>query len=363
MAPRLLIAPDKFKGSLGAWDVARALEAGFRSVWPEAACRLLPIADGGEGTAEVFGRAMQGFLEEIETVDALGRPCVALVARCGSLAVVDMAAAAGLAQIEPERRDPWTASTYGVGIVLRELAARGAARIFVGLGGSATNDAGLGMAAALGWRFLDGEGREVEPVPRAFDRIATIVPSPFPAAVTGLCDVTNPLLGPDGASHVYGPQKGLKDPEAMDGTLTRLAGKVAAVLGRDERDRPRAGAAGGLGYGLASFCNATLADGFQTVAETLGLEDAIREADWVVTGEGALDRQTVLFGKGPAGVARMARRHGKTVHAFCGVSTAEAGDLFDAIHPLVDGTVTPQESLARPAYYLERKAASVARAG
>lgn len=326
---KVLIAPDKFKGTLTAAQAARAIERGLRARTPEIRARLLPIADGGEGTTEAVCAALPDAQRvSIPAVGPQNETRNGTAAIAGARAFFEMACVAGLKDVPREKQNPWRLDTRGVGVMLRELAARDGIRtINAGLGGSATNDAGLGMASALGFRFLDTDGRDVETLPENFGRVVSIARPERNflegAEIVALCDVTNPLLGPNGASFVYGPQKGLRDPERMDAALARIADIAARDLGADFRDAPGAGAAGGLGYGLMMFCGAKLRPGFETIAELADIEAAVRECDLVITGEGRLDSQT-LSGKGPAELARLARRAGKPVVAFGGCVEAGA---------------------------------------
>lgn len=338
---RILIAPDKFKGSFGAEAVGEHIAAGLREVCPAADIELQPIADGGEGTAEVLRRSLGGALVECAAHDALGRE---LRARFGwvptaRIAFLEMSAAAGLAQLAPEERAPLRATTFGVGEMLLAAVARGADNILIGLGGSATNDGGSGLARALGFRLLDAAGQEIDSI-GAMEKLARIVPPNelrLPA-ITVVADVRNPLLGPRGATRTFGPQKGAtpEQIEVLERALNRLA-EVAAEDGSDFRDRPGTGAAGGLGFGLLAFCGAELRPGFEVVAEALDLRARISTTDYVITGEGNLDTQT-LEGKGPAGVARLARELGKPVFAIVGRCSGEAevNALFDGIFTLDD---------------------------
>jgi len=326
---RVLIAVDKFKGSLPALAVAEAIAAGLRGGGlTSGAFDLCPIADGGEGTVEAAVGALQGTWVEMEAVDALRRPCavryglVPAGSGQGQLAVMEMSAASGLAQVLDVPLDPWAATTYGTGLMLRDALRRGVQGITIGIGGSATNDGGLGMASALGFRFLDDAWEEVAALPGDWERVVRILP---PVAELNLppiqvaCDVENPLLGEHGATRVYGPQKGVRV-EAMarfERRLETLADCVQRDLGGDFRAVPGAGAAGGLGFGLMAFCGASLCSGFELVSNLIRLEDRVREADVVITGEGRMDAQT-LHGKGPVGVARLARRLGKRVFAVAG---------------------------------------------
>jgi glycerate kinase len=325
---RVLIAPDKFKGSLDAVDVAAALAAGFASARPSGApaieVRSIPLADGGEGTAEALRDVVGGVFVDGNAHDAIGRPIRARYLRAERKAFIDMSEASGLGRITVDDRDPLRATTLGTGELLQHAIDHGVDDIVIGLGGSATNDGGLGLARALGYGFVDDDGDAILH-PADLPSLARIVPpaSPWwPASVRVIAasDVRNPLLGPRGATAVYGPQKGLSDAndrERIEDGLKRFADVVAAFCGIDHREAPGAGAAGGLGFGLLSFVNAELRSGFDVVAEAVQLEDAIAWCDLVITGEGRLDAQT-LEGKTAFGVATLARKHGKQTVAFAG---------------------------------------------
>ena len=358
---RILIAPDKFKGSLSAPAAAEAIARGLRSVWPDAQLDLAPIADGGEGFAEALKVALGAEWVNVASEDALGRAIAARYAWLDGerLAILEISEASGLHRIAPHERDPLRADTFGTGILIAHAIARGARRIHVGLGGSATTDGGAGMARALGFRFLDGEGRDFPAAPGALQSVAQIVrpadrvlPEIFAAS-----DVQNPLLGERGAARVYGPQKGADAAAValLDRALTRLADVCAADLGCDHRDVPGSGAAGGLGFGLLTFCNAKIRPGFEMISETLHLGKRITAADLVITGEGRIDDQT-LDGKGPAGVAALARSAGRLVIAFGGAISAVAEDsgVFDALIPIADRPLTVAEAMAEAAPLLER---------
>ncbi|HEY2800069.1 MAG TPA: glycerate kinase [Chthoniobacterales bacterium] len=339
---RILIAPDKFKGSLGAHEVGAALAAGVREALPAAEVEICPLADGGEGTAEVIRLALGGERISCPVHDARGRPVEAGYGwvPASRRAVMEMSAAAGLFRLQPNERDPLTASTFGVGEMLRCAAARGAEEITLGLGGSATNDGGFGLARALGFQFFTAAGRELSgAVPDLLDLARIAVPNePSLPRVVAACDVRNPLLGPTGATRTFGAQKGAtpKQTEILERALRRLADVAAETFGSDHRATAGAGAAGGLGFGLLTFCGATVRSGFEVVAELIGLREKITRADVVITGEGKLDRQT-LSGKAPAGVARLARAAGKRVFAIVGQAEGkEPGELFDAVIALND---------------------------
>lgn len=339
---RILIAIDKFKGSIPATVGAQAIETALKQVLPEAEMDLCPIADGGEGTAEAVIAALNGKWVETATFDAQNRPVTArygLVCDEGRLeAIMEMSAASGLAMVSDLTLDPASASTCGTGIMMLDAMKRGANRLVIGIGGSATNDAGIGMAAALGFRFLDAEGEALTPIIQNMDQLAKIEPPDrlFPEILVA-CDVNNPLLGPHGCTRVYGSQKGVTDFEFFESRLERLADIVKRDLGVDHREVPGAGAAGGLGFGLMSFCGAKLTSGFDLIADLVHLRERIAAADLVITGEGRLDAQT-LHGKGPMGVADLARELGKPVAAFAGAIEAEEQlrtrfDLLCAIKP------------------------------
>lgn len=340
---RILIAPDKFKGSLGAEEVARRIGAGVRSALPTAQIEMLPLADGGEGTAETIRRARGGEWICCAVHDALGREIQARFAWMpqSALAVLEMSAAAGLQSLRPDERNPVNASTFGVGEMLRAAAEHGARKIIIGLGGSATNDGGFGLARALGFRFTDLQGSKLTGSVTNLLDLARIEP---PAElslppVTAACDVTNPLLGPHGATRTFGAQKGAtpEQLESLERSLARLAEVAEQTFHRDHREIPGAGAAGGLGFGLLTFCTAEVRSGFEVVAEAIDLRAKIEQADIVITGEGKLDRQT-LAGKAPAGVGQMARALKKPVYAIVGVATddPEVRQVFADIATLDD---------------------------
>lgn len=340
---RILIAIDKFKGSIPATVAAKAIESALRQAIAGVECDSCPIADGGEGTAEAVIAALIGEWCETATFDARNRPVTArygLVHDGGQFeAIMEMSAASGLAMVSDLPLDPATASTYGTGLMLQDAIERGVSRIVIGIGGSATNDAGIGMAVALGYRFLDARGTPLTPIIQNMDKLAKIErvdPLRLPEVLVA-CDVNNPLLGPYGCTRVYGPQKGVKDFAYFESRLERLADIVKRDLDIDHRDVPGAGAAGGLGFGLMSFCGAKLTSGFDLIADLVHLRKRIAAADLVITGEGRLDAQT-LHGKGPMGVADMARELGKPVAAFAGAIEAEDQlrarfDLLCAIKP------------------------------
>jgi glycerate 2-kinase len=357
---RILIAPDKFKGTLSAREVADAIAAGVRDVLPDAKIDIVPLADGGEGTAEVITNALGGSWMDCSAHDALGRE---IQARYGwiegsKLAVMEMSEAAGMRRLKSNELNPEIASTFGVGEMILGATNRGASEIIIGLGGSATNDGGFGMARALGFRFL-GE-KEIE---RTLD-LATLQRIQKPEdlklpKIVAAVDVKNPSLGENGATRVFGPQKGVA-PQKVDKfecALARLADVVAKNFGFDHRNEAGAGAAGGLGFGLLSFCGASIRPGFDVVAEAVGLETKIKDVDLVITGEGSLDRQT-LEGKTPAGVANLAREFGKRVFAFVGRASddPEPRKLFDGVYTNARAGMSDEENMKRAAEILRENA-------
>ncbi|MGH2499508.1 MAG: glycerate kinase [Candidatus Limnocylindria bacterium] len=323
--PRVLIAPQSFKGSADAVAVAAAIARGLRRVWPGAACDELPLADGGEGTVRALVRATAGTFRRARVHDPLGREIDADWGLLGDgrTAIVEMAAASGLPLLTDQERDPRRTSTRGTGELILEAAASGAHRIIVGIGGSATNDGGAGMARAFGYRFLDRESKELPEGGAALARLQRIEGQTDPRlvrpAIEVASDVRNPLLGPEGASAVYGPQKGAT-PEMvaeLDAALARYAEVVEAFVGRGVRDVPGAGAAGGLGAGLIAFLDARLRSGAELVLDAVGFERRVVAADLVVTGEGRVDAQSG-YGKLTQAVTAAATRAGRPVAAIAG---------------------------------------------
>jgi glycerate kinase len=327
----------------------------------------LPVADGGEGTASVICGAAGGDWHSCEVHDPLGTLVQARYCTIenGTAAVVEMSEASGLWRVPAAMRDPIAASSFGTGEMLLDAARRGVATIIIGLGGSATNDGGFGMARALGYRFLDRDGRELASDVSDLERLAQVeapLRLELPAIVIA-ADVANPLLGSNGATRVFGPQKGAtpEQLQVLERALERLADVAARDLGHDFRHARGSGAAGGLGFGLMTFCSATLRSGFEVVAERIGLAAAIAETDMVVTGEGRLDAQT-LAGKAPAGVAKFARAAAKPVYAIAGAfdgSTA-ARELFDGVVTLVARGTSDADAMSNAPRLLRERARELA---
>jgi glycerate kinase len=327
---RVLVAPDKFRGTLTARQAAEAIETGWRRARPDDVVDLVPMADGGEGTLDALVDAQGGRLVATTATGPLGDPVDAafgiVETADGLTGVVESARASGLALLGEGRRDPLRTTTRGTGELILAALEAGARRVVVCLGGSATNDGGVGMAAALGIRFLDVHGRDVADGGAALLDLARIDgrgqhPAVAGATFLGATDVENPLCGPAGASHVYGPQKGASPDDVflLDRALAHLAAVVQHDLGIALKDEPGAGAAGGLGFGLLAFCGARLRRGVDVVMEAVDLGDRMEGAALVITGEGSLDTQS-LYGKVPAGVIRLAELHSVPVAVLCGRS-------------------------------------------
>ncbi len=368
----ILIAPDSFKEALPATQVAAALAAGWRRGAPDDVCVCVPMADGGEGTIDAVCAATEAERVVVRVTGPRGTPVEAAYARLhDDTAIIEMAQAAGLMLLPASERDPRHTTTYGVGELIAHALDARAMRVLVGLGGSATNDGGAGMAQALGVRLLDEAGHELERGCLALARLATIDleglhPALQHVAVEGVCDVDNPLTGERGATQVYAPQKGAR-PEhlyELDAALANYARQLAETFGRDIAGEEGAGAAGGLGAGLIAFCDAWLEPGVARLAEVVELEAQLRTADLVLTGEGRIDAQTA-HGKVPAGVARLARRHGVPCIAVCGALGEGWQALLEmgatAVYPIAAGPGDSATAYAETAANLQRCAEQIAR--
>jgi glycerate kinase len=367
---RVLLAPDKFKGTLTAAQVAGHLATGLRSVLPDIETVVVPVADGGDGTLAAAEAA--GFARvPLTATGPTGMPCASAWGRRGTQAVVELAEVSGLAQLPGGRLQPLTATSRGTGELIAAALDAGVRRIVVGIGGSACTDGGVGLLQALGARVTTRRGQEVGPGGAGLREahrldLTGLHPGLAGAELVVACDVDNPLTGARGAAAVYGPQKGAGpgDVEVLDTALARWADLVAAATGADLRNTPGAGAAGGVGFALIAVLGASTRPGAELVFELTGLADAVSTADLVVTGEGSLDSQT-LHGKAPAAVAALARDKGVQAVAVAGqvlLSQAElAAAGFDAAYALVDVAVTRQEALDAPGPLLEGIGARIAR--
>ncbi|WP_435922967.1 glycerate kinase family protein [Paenibacillus sp. DYY-L-2] len=368
-----VLAPDSFKESMTAKEVCNAMEKGLRKVYPDANYVHVPMADGGEGTVQSLVDASGGRLFEKEVTGPLGRPVTARygILGDGKTAAIEMASASGIHYVTKETKNPLVTTTYGTGELIRECLDLGVTKIIIGIGGSATNDGGTGMAEALGAKFLDAEGRTLPRGGGSLDKLAQIdVSSLDPrlkqAELIVACDVTNPLCGEHGASRVFGPQKGATPEmvEHLDAALGHYADIVKRQLGKDVRDIPGAGAAGGLGAGLLIFTQAKLQKGIEIVIEYTGLKKKIAGADLVFTGEGGIDFQT-KFGKTPYGVAKAAKAAGKRVIAVAGYIGEGIDTLYaegiDAVFGIVPGASELDKLLAEGPQNVERTCENIAR--
>ena len=354
---KIVIAPDSFKESLTALQVADAIEAGMREVWPDATYVKLPVADGGEGTVQAMIDATGGRRVDVRVTGPLGQAVDAFYGEAGGVAVIEMAAASGLEGVPPDLRDPRTATSRGTGELIRAALDAGARRIVLGVGGSATNDGGAGMLQALGVRLLDADGKDIGPGGAELARLDRIDASGLDPRVRETefriaCDVDNPLTGPRGASAVFGPQKGATPAMVaqLDAALAHYADVIRRDLGQDIAQSPGAGAGGGIAAAMVVFLEGRLKPGIEIVLDAVGLDAAVRDADLVVTGEGRIDGQTV-HGKTPMGVANVARRHGKPVVAIGGSLAVDA----DAVH--AHGIEVVVAAVARPCSVAEALAA------
>lgn len=375
MGKVFVLAPDSFKESMTAKEVCEAMEIGIKRAIPDAECIHVPMADGGEGIVQSLIDATGGTLEKKEVTGPLGTKVVAGygILGDGKTAVIEMAAASGIHFVTKETKNPLITTTYGTGELIKDCIEQGITDIILGIGGSATNDGGTGMAAALGYKFLDEDGKELKLGGGFLDRLATIdtsnvIPGLRDVHILVASDVTNPLCGEHGASRVFGPQKGATPEmvEILDNNLRHYAQVVKDQLGIDVLNVPGAGAAGGLGAGLLAFTNATMKKGIEIVIEYTNLKEKLRHADYCFTGEGGIDFQT-KFGKTPYGVAKVAKsvNPNMKVIALAGYIGKDVEVLyeegFDAIFGIVPGAAELSTLLKQGSENVARTAESVAR--
>lgn len=369
---KIIIAPDSFKESLSAHAAAQAIAAGWAEVYPQARIGLFPMADGGEGTVDAVLAAAGGERREARVTGPMGEPVMAHWGWLGEgQAVIEMASASGLHCVPDDQRDPLTASSYGTGELIAAALEAGATRIILGLGGSATNDAGAGLLQALGARFLDAQDRTLRPGGAALQGLHRIDLDCLDRRLQRVefmvaADVDNPLCGPRGASHVFGPQKGANPAqvEQLDCALGHFADVLARTISVDLRHEPGVGAAGGLGFAALAILHARFRPGIELVAELSGLGQAVKDADLVITGEGRLDGQS-LHGKTPIGVARIAQAADVPVIALAGSlgdgyqRLYEAG--IDAAFSLTPGPMALKDAMSDAAAQLKARAGDIAR--
>lgn len=371
---KILIAPDSYKESLSAQAVADAIEAGMREVLPDAEFVKIPVADGGEGTVDSLVAWSGGGKRVVEVRGPLGEPVQAFYGLSGDghTAIIEMAAASGLALVPREQRDPRYTGSHGTGELIRAALDAGARNFIVGIGGSATNDGGAGMLQALGAGLLDASGTQLRAGGAALARLARIDTSSLDprlreCRIEVACDVDNPLTGPRGASATFGPQKGATPAMVieLDAALTHFAACIARDLGVQVDTVPGAGAAGGMGAGMLAFFNARLRPGVDIVMEAVGLDAQMQDADLVITGEGRIDSQTI-HGKTPIGVARIAKRHGKPVIGIAGCLSSDVGVVhahgLDAVFSVLHRACSVEEAIAEAEANLRLSARNIAAA-
>ncbi|MDF7662900.1 glycerate kinase [Erwiniaceae bacterium L1_54_6] len=369
---KIVIAPDSYKESLSALEVASAIEAGFRDIFPEADYVKIPVADGGEGTVEAMVAATQGSIVRLTVTGPLGEPVDAFYGLSGDrrTAFIEMAAASGLELVPASRRDPLITTSFGTGELIKNALDRGVGHIIIGIGGSATNDGGSGMMQALGARLLDSHGNEIAYGGGALPQLARIEIDHLDARIRQCrfevaCDVTNPLTGEKGASAIFGPQKGATPElvQQLDQALAHYADIIHRDLDIDVLHIAGGGAAGGMGAALHAFCQAELRRGIEIVTEALGLAEQVKDADLVITGEGRIDSQTIN-GKVPIGVAQVAKQFNKPVIGIAGSLTADVGVVhehgLDAVFSVLFGICTLEEALENAAKNVRMTARNVA---
>lgn len=369
---KIVVAPNAFKGSLTGKQAAESIREGIMRACPECEVVCSPVADGGDGLSEVLTEALNGQWCETLVHNPLMENILASYGYfTQDMAVIEMALASGLSLLTDEQQDPTRTTTYGTGELILSALDRGARRIIIGLGGSATCDGGMGMAAALGFRFLDSSGIELEPTGSSLPLIHSIDTEKVDPRIAetrfeGVCDVTNPLTGKDGASHVYSPQKGADEQqvEFLDQGLVNFARVIQNQFSIDVDNIPGAGAAGGLGAGLHCFLGVKLRKGIDLVMELTGLEEKLKNSDLVITGEGQIDYQT-KFNKAPAGVARLAQKHNVPCIALCGSIGERVEELYDAgftaIFSLCSGPINLQQAMAGAHHLLSAKSEQLLR--
>ncbi|MGD8233997.1 glycerate kinase [Vibrio sp. TRT 1302] len=371
---KVVIAPDSYKESLTAMEVATAIENGFKEIMPNAEYIKLPMADGGEGTVQSLVDATGGDIVTVEVMGPLGQPVTGFYGLLGdgSTAVIEMAAASGLHLVEPSERNPMLTTTYGTGELIKAALDKGVDHIIIGIGGSSTNDGGVGMAQALGAKLVDEQGAELSFGGGALANLASIDLSGLDPRLADVqlevaCDVDNPLCGPKGASHIFGPQKGAT-PEMvvqLDANLAHYAKVIRQTNGKDVIDQAGAGAAGGLGAALLGLFDATLRPGINIVMDAVNLTEVMKDADLVITGEGRIDSQTI-HGKTPIGVARTAKLYDLPVIGIAGSIAQDCRVVhdhgLDAVYSVVLGATDLPTALKEAAFNVEMTSRNIAAA-
>lgn len=358
-----LVAPDKFKGSIDSISLCELLRKEIFLLYPQATVKTFPLADGGDGFAQIIHHYFATEPVLAETLDPLGRPINATYqySTVNHTAFIEMASASGLALLKNEERDPMKASTYGTGLLILDAIKKGAKKIILGIGGSATNDGGIGMAAALGYTFLNQEGQVIAPCGEVLNFVSNIK-TPENNIIDGIeftvaCDVKNPLYGPVGAAFVYSPQKGASPSQVteLDNGLRNLDKVFQQFFGQSIAQVSGAGAAGGMGGGCMVFLGARLIPGIDYVIESIGLEKEIAEANYIITGEGGFDVQS-LQGKVVGHIADLARKYHKKIHVICGENLIDNADYaalgVAKVSSLVDFAETKEDAIAMPEKYI-----------
>ncbi len=354
---KVVVAIDSFKGSLSSIEAGQAVKAGVLAAHPDANVIIKPLADGGEGTTDAFIEGLGGQRIDLTVTGPMGSPvsCYYGYLEKDKTAIIEMASASGITLVPAHQKNPLTASTRGVGEMILHALEKGCRHFIIGIGGSATNDAGIGMLKALGYSFLDEQGLDVGEGAQALGKVASINaknrhPLLDDCQFRIACDVTNPLCGENGATYIYGPQKGVTEAqkESLDQDMAHFADVTETTLNCAYKNYPGAGAAGGLGFAFLSYLHASLSPGVELILDAINLSDALNGTDIVVTGEGQLDRQTAM-GKAPVGVAKLAKAHGAKVLAFSGSVTKEAVACnqagIDAFFPILRRIVTLEEAM------------------
>lgn len=354
---KVVVAIDSFKGSLSSIEAGQAVKAGVLAAHPDANVIIKPLADGGEGTTDAFIEGLGGQRIDLTATGPMGSPvsCYYGYLEKDKTAIIEMASASGITLVPAHQKNPLTASTRGVGEMILHALEKGCRHFIIGIGGSTTNDAGIGMLKALGYSFLDEQGLDVGEGAQALGKVASIDaknrhPLLDDCQFRIACDVTNPLCGENGATYIYGPQKGVTEAqkESLDQDMAHFADVTETTLNCAYKNYPGAGAAGGLGFAFLSYLHASLSPGVELILDAINLSDALNGADIVVTGEGQLDRQTAM-GKAPVGVAKLAKAHGAKVLAFSGSVTKEAVACnqagIDAFFPILRRIVTLEEAM------------------
>ena len=356
---KVVIAMDSFKGSLSSIEAGMAAKDGVLKAKPDTEVIVKPLADGGEGTVDALIEGLDGEQIDITVTGPMGAAvsCYYGLLRKTNTAVIEMASAAGITLVPCEKKNPLLATTYGVGEIIRDAMERGCRDFIIGIGGSATNDGGIGMLKALGYNFSDESGKDVGEGGQALAKIASIDTQNRHPLISECkfriaCDVNNPLCGENGATYIYGPQKGVTDDlkKELDAGMANFAKITAASLGKDNSNTPGTGAAGGLGFAFLSYIGAELIPGIELILDAVDLDNDLKDADVVITGEGRLDHQTAM-GKAPVGVARLAKKYEAKVVAFAGAVTEGAAACndagIDAYFPIVRGVTTLEDAMKK----------------